>query len=193
MITTSVQVVLPPLLRNRAAIPTAVERFFRQARVILAQDAAERFRTATDPQGNPWAPLSPRTLRRAVGLAIAKVGGRAARPQVRRTATGGLRVIARQPQSGYQRSAVVRRTKGSQILVDTGRLRNSVISSAATADAVRVQTQLSLVWGTRVPYASQHQQGDPTRNLPARPFLGISAQAQTRLQQALQRAFQSVR
>ena len=106
---------------------------------------------------------------------------------VRRTRTGKLIVRALSPQAGFQRTATVRRTRASKILVDTGRLKQSVVVLAASADAVRTRDQLTLVWGTRVPYAQQHQQGDPSRNLPARPFLGVSKQAQQRLQTELQR------
>jgi phage gpG-like protein len=133
------------------------------------------------PDGARWQPLSPNTLRRSVQQAIRKVGGRAARPIVRTTARGGLIVRARHPQPGFQRTARVRRTRQSKILVDTGRLRNSVVAIAASADAVRQRNRLTLIWGTRVPYARAHQFGNPSRNLPARPFLGVSQPAYQRL------------
>jgi phage gpG-like protein len=157
------------------------EEFFRKARVVLAQDMAERFETSTAPDGARWQPLSPNTLRRSVQQAIRKVGGRAARPIVHTIAKGGLIVQARHPQPGFQRIARVRRTRQSKILVDTGRLRNSVVAIAASADAVRQRDRLTLIWGTRVPYARAHQFGNPSRNLPARPFLGVSQPAYQRL------------
>jgi phage gpG-like protein len=182
MITAQVDVRLRGLLANPSQLTQRVaDEFFRKARVVLAQDMAERFETSTAPDGARWQPLSPNTLRRSVQQAIRKVGGRAARPIVRTTARGGLIVRARHPQPGFQRTARVRRTRQSKILVDTGRLRNSVVAIAASADAVRQRNRLTLIWGTRVPYARAHQFGNPSRNLPARPFLGVSPPAYQRL------------
>lgn len=166
------------------------DRFVPSARVLLSQEMAERFETGTDPQGRPWQPLSPRTRRIAVQRAIRKVGGREARPQVVRRPSGELVVRARNPQQGYQRTARVRRTKRSKILVDTGRLKQSVVANAATADAVRRADRVRLLWGTRVPYARNHQYGVAPR-LPARPFLGVSPQGQQRLAQLYRAALQS--
>jgi phage gpG-like protein len=191
MITASVDLQLTGLIANPQQLSSsAVAEFFRRARVVLAQDHAERFERSVAPDGTPWQPLSPRTLRKSVQQAIRKVGGRAARPIVSTTARGGLIVRARNPQSGFQRTATVRRTKQSKILVDTGRLRNSVVAITASADAVRTQDQLTLIWGTRVPYARVHQQGDPSRNLPARPFLGVSPAAYQRLVRELSATIQ---
>ena len=182
MITASVELQLTGLIANPQRLSSsALTEFFRRARVVLAQDHAERFEKSVAPDGSPWQPLAPSTLQRSVANAIGKVGGRAARPVVRRTRTGGLIVRALSPQAGFQRTARVRRTRASKILVDTGRLKQSVVVLAASADAVRTQDQLTLAWGTRVPYARVHQQGDPSRNLPARPFLGVSPAAYQRL------------
>ena len=186
MIQTQVTVQLTRLLSNPFALNRAVNEFFRVARGIISQDEAERFETSTAPDGTPWQPLSPRTVRKSVQQAIAKVGGRQARPIVRSRRGGGYIVRARNPVAGYQKTAIVRRDKTSKILVDTGRLKQSVVSVAAQADAIRQQSTLTLVWGTRVPYAARHQQGDPARNLPARPFLGLSRAAEQRLQRELQ-------
>jgi phage gpG-like protein len=188
MITASVDLQLTGLIANPQRLSSgAVAEFFRRARVVLAQDHAERFERSVAPDGSPWQPLSPSTLQRSVANAIGKVGGRAARPVVRRTRTGGLIVRARNPQAGFQRTATVRRTRASKILVDTGRLKQSVVVLAASADAVRTHDQLTLTWGTRVLYARVHQFGNPSRNLPARPFLGVSKQAEQRLRTDLQR------
>jgi len=182
MITASVELQLTGLIANPQRLSSsALTEFFRRARVVLAQDHAERFEKSVAPDGSPWQPLAPSTLQRSVANAIGKVGGRAARPVVRRTRTGGLIVRALSPQAGFQRTARVRRTRASKILVDTGRLKQSVVVLAASADAVRTQDQLTLAWGTRVPYARVHQQGDPSRNLPARPFVGVSPAAYQRL------------
>ena len=165
------------------------DSFVRHARVILSQDTAERFETATAPDGQPWEPLKPGTRREAVRKAIRKVGGRAARPVVERTASGVLIVRARNPIAGFQKTARVRRTNRSRILVDTGRLRASVVVNAASADAIRRQRAFVLEWGTRVPYARRHQLGDD--RIPARPFLGISNAARQRMERTLQQLVQA--
>ena len=191
MISASVDLQLTGLIADPQRLSSsAMAEFVRRARVVLAQDHAERFERSVAPDGSPWQPLSPRTLRKSVQQAIRKVGGRAARPVVRTTARGGLIVRARRPHPGFQRTARVRRTKQSKILVDTGRLKQSVVVLAASADAVRTHDQLTLVWGTRVPYARAHQQGDPSRNLPARPFLGVSPAAYRRLARELSATIQ---
>lgn len=185
MITAHARTRLFGYLRDPQQLAKAIDEFFRVARVVIAQDEAERFATATAPDGTPWKPLSPNTLRISVLDAIRKVGGRAARPIVRQTPTGKLMVRARAPQPGFQRAATVRRTRRSRILIDTGRLRNSVVALSANADAIRDRRQLVLLWGTRVPYAARHQFGDPAKNLPARPFLGLSPKATQQLTQQL--------
>jgi len=183
MIDTSVEIRVDPTLPQLTG--RAWQRFVGRARVLIAQFEAERFATSTDPSGNAWVPLKSATRSKAIQKAILKVGGRAARPTVKRTRSGGLKVVARNPIAGYQRSAVVRRTAQSRILIDTGRLRQSVIASSATADAVREGTRYALIWGTRVPYARAHQFGEPERNLPARPFLGFSPQLAQQLERTL--------
>lgn len=67
-------------------------------------------------------------------------------------------------------ATIARRRRGGstgspQILRDTGRLMNS-ISYKATSKQVSIFTN--------VEYAGAHQSGIPWRNLPARPFIGIS-------------------
>lgn len=82
----------------------------------------DRFRDQVDPDGTPWAPLSPRYRRR-------------------------------------------KRRNADKILVLDGFLR----------DLLRYQEDgQTLEFGTDRPYGATHQFGDPDRNIPARPFLGIS-------------------
>ncbi len=207
MITTSVDLQLPALLNNPLLTYRAIQSFFREARTILAQEHEHYFATSTAPDGTPWQPLSQRTLHSSIRKALQSVGvrgrytirrqrgtvstvyqGNRAVARIRRSSTGALTVRAIQPVTGFQRTARVRRTARSKILVDTARLRNSVVSIAANADAIRQQQRLTLIWGTNVPYARAHQYGDPTRNLPARPFLGVSARGQQELATALTNA-----
>lgn len=175
-----------PALDRLARMPALFQGFANRAMAVISQDLATRFATSTAPDGRPWAPLSPRTLAQAVDAAIRKVGGRAAQPVVVQTRSGPTIVRARRPQPGYQRTARVRRTARSRILVDTGRLKASLVSMAGRGDAVRITDarRLRLVWGTRVPYARHHQYGTP--RIPARPFLPLSRAALRRLRHILQ-------
>lgn len=187
MVSIAVRVRITSGLSGRA-LQRAWNAFTRRARIVLSQDTAERFETSTAPDGQAWAPLKSTTRNKAVLKAIGKVGGRKGRPVVNRTRRGGLIVRARNPQPGFQKTARVRRTQMSKILIDTGRLRASVVVNAASADAIRQQRAFRFEWGTRVPYARKHQFGDPQRNLPPRPFLGVSQNARQQLLQQLQRA-----
>lgn len=175
-----------PALDRLVRMPALFQSFANRATAVIAQDVATRFATSTAPDGRAWAPLSPSTLRKAVQDAKRKVGGRAAQPVVTQTRGGTTIVRARRPQAGFQRTARVRRTARSQILVDTGRLKASLVSMAGRGDAIRITDarRLRLVWGTRVPYARDHQYG--TSRIPARPFLPLSRAALTRLRQLLQ-------
>lgn len=163
----------------------AWERFVPQAQAILSQFADERFRTSTDPQGRRWKPLQSSTFRRALSRAKATVGGRMANPQVSQS-QGRTIVRALSPRAGFQRTATVRRDGSSKPLVDTGRLRMSVVALTARSGALRVRRGYTLLWGTNLNYAKYHQYG--TRRIPARPFLGAPPRLQTQLQQAYQQA-----
>lgn len=59
-----------------------------------------------------------------------------------------------------------------KILTLDGRLRG-LLTYQASKDALRV--------GTPLIYGATHQFGDPRRNIPARPFLGLSTDDQTEL------------
>lgn len=79
----------------------------------------------------------------------------------------------RRPRKGK----AARATGGVKILVDTARLQNSIHAELGD-DSVEINTQKA---GTDVVYAATHQYGDSgrdklgrARNIPARPFLGIT-------------------
>ena len=71
------------------------------------------------------------------------------------------------------------RRQRAQILVDTGTLRQSVTSGGG-GGAYRSQSMREVVVGTKIPYAAAHQFG-PKRNLPARPFMGLTQDARDRI------------
>lgn len=149
---------------------------------LLEREQSRHFAAQASPSGAPWAPLAASTLGRSLSQARAKVGGRAAQPVVRSSASGLTTVRATIPQPGKQKSAVVRRTPGSQILVDTGLLKASVTSQSS--GAVRRRRGQVIEYGSNVIYARAHQFGVPSRKLPARPFLGTGKLFETELARA---------
>lgn len=59
-----------------------------------------------------------------------------------------------------------------QILMDTGILRASVVSSTGQGSVYRLSSA-KLILGTNIEYAWSHQLGDAERRIPPRPFLII--------------------
>lgn len=175
-----------PRLNRLAQMPALFTAFANKARAIISQDIAQRFENQNAPDGSPWKPLSPATLARALSDAKRKVGGRQASPVVQQTRSGATIVRARKPIAGYQRTARVRRTAQSAILVNTGRLKTSLVSVAGRGETVRIvdARRYVLIWGSRVPYAGVHQYG--TKRVPKRPFLPLSRKALARLQRLLE-------
>lgn len=143
-----------PGAREAAALIAGVAERLRDltpiARVIAADVKAaidRRFQTATGPTGAAWAQHSPTTDR------MRGVGGGFIGPQTEHRAS--------------------RRRRGAgQLLLDTGRLRQSI--------AVET-TRTGIVVGTNVAYARAQQFGNPRNRvfggpigpIPARPFLPI--------------------
>ena len=69
-----------------------------------------------------------------------------------------------------------KRKTADKILQDTGKLRASMASAFQGPDTALEARREGLSWGTNVEYASYHRYG--TDRIPARPFLGINAQAE---------------
>lgn len=89
------------------------------------------------------------------------------------------------------RKRKVNRDGASQILVDTGRLKNS-LTSEGNKDSVRRVTKNTLTIGTKTPYAEFHMNGT-IRNLPPRPMMffpneDIPSFAMTRVMDMLKQA-----
>ena len=100
--------------------------------LLLAHD--ERWARQEDPDGSPWAPLSPRYAAR-------------------------------------------KKKNPDLILVLDGFLRDTLAYNA---------TASGLEFGSNRIYAATHQFGDDSRNIPARPWLGISADDETEILDILQ-------
>lgn len=166
-----------PLLSKLSESEAATHMRRASALIIakIAAQEAELFEQSKSPSGASWAPLKDSTLELSKKQAMRLVGGKKAGAYIKRR--GDLLIaVAKRRIPGKQRTARVRRTEKSKILVDTGLLRASVISQVAGAGAVRKITKTHIDFGTRIAYANDHQFGVPERNLPARPFLGLSAE-----------------
>lgn len=117
-----------------------------------------------DEEGRPekWAPLKPATIRAWLRkrktwiskgknpFSVGLVGG----VRIPLTKSGTYALAGRPGQPG-----------GRKILTDTGRLRNSV--------HFRMLGKHTLALRAGTVYAATHQYGDPSRNIPARPFLMV--------------------
>ena len=91
----------------------------------LLNTTRERFNTQAAPDGAPWAPLKPQTVRR-------------------------------------------KKKNADKILTEQGELRGSLSYHVGFFSD-------ELLVGSPEKYAATHQFGAPSRNIPARPFLGLSA------------------
>lgn len=126
-----------------ASIRSAIAAIGDPARVLgnigqqLVNSTRGRFTTETDPDGLPWAALSPRYAR-----------------------------------------AKARKYPGQGILRRENRLYESIVAQVDDA---------TLLVGTNVtskgfPYSASMQLGAPSRNVPPRPFLGVSAEDRNDIQ-----------
>ncbi|RMG51176.1 MAG: phage virion morphogenesis protein, partial [Gammaproteobacteria bacterium] len=122
----------------------------------------ERFDREQAPDGTPWEPLSDATLRRKMLKGVKR--GRKRR-----------RLTAR---DGSTRAGAIQRLAQASILVESGALRDT-LRYRASAD--------SLEFGTDRKYGATHQFGDEKRNIPARPFLGLSDADRAEIVAALER------
>ena len=102
------------------------------------------FKKQEGPEGTPWEPLSPKTIAR-------RRGGRAATTPRRRLGVAGV-------------------GRGVQILQDTGTMYKSITYSVG----INKEFVEAGVANLTKDYAPTHQFGDPSRNIPARPFMYIN-------------------
>ncbi|PLX49125.1 MAG: phage virion morphogenesis protein [Desulfobulbaceae bacterium] len=110
----------------------------------------ERFDNEQAPDGTPWEPLADSTLRRKMlkGVRRGKGKKRKSLTTSRGTKAGAIKALA-----------------GSKILVERGDLRD-LLRYQAGGD--------SLEFGTDRIYGATQHFGDDDRNIPARPYLGLS-------------------
>lgn len=135
--------------------PQGMEPFFARIGEFLAETTRRRFVTSTAPDGQPWAPNAPATY---LGLLRRRErdGARLRRGDGRINA-GGVRTVARK-----------------RPLVDTGELAEQGIAYQLVPDGVLVGTnRFANEWAGG---AAVHQFGSRDGRIPARPFLGLSAE-----------------
>ena len=143
---------------------TGLEPAFRDIGEYLDLATRERFDRQQSPDGTPWEPLSDRTL-----LGRMRKGVKRSRGQKRRRLT---------TRGGNTKMSAIARLVQASILVESGDLRNT-LRYHATAD--------SLEFGTDREYGATHQFGAPDRNIPARPFLGVSPEDEDEFLRILRR------
>ncbi len=140
-----------------------------------------------------WKELSERTFEESEKRALERVGGIGRGIIKRRKTPYGILPVA-YGKGGEQKTARVRRFQGVQILVDTGRLRASILGGLNHVERIGAD---EFVIGTNVEYAPVHEKGARIRvtdrqrkflgmeygiwvkpgfvlNVPARPFLRLS-------------------
>lgn len=166
---------------NNPGVRAAVERVPQQRAVaaIVAQAISDNF----DQEGPGWEPLKAKTIRQSVSKKIRK----------------RLSLLSDEEVLEEERKA---RKKGSdtepsrRILQRTGLLKKTVTvpgfigtskpkkggKAVSGANIWRVEGT-NLVWGTNLPYAGVHNNGDPKRKIPKREFLTIRAQWKYQLQE----------
>ncbi|MBA1445867.1 MAG: phage virion morphogenesis protein [Chromatiales bacterium] len=123
----------------------------------------ERFDAQESPDGEPWAQLADSTLRRKMLKGVRRGKG-----QKRKSLT---------TQRGNTKIGAVRALSNDLILVLRGYLRDTLAYDATSG---------GLEFGTNREYGATHQFGDDDRNIPARPFLGLSADDEAEIIEILQ-------
>jgi len=161
MMTVELKLEIPEAVRewvNPSA--RAWERALKLGGAVAMRDCVRNFERQgyEEPPGvfHAWKELSPVTLQRAEERAKSKVGA-GARIRKIRTPSGPLPIaVGRGEPGAEQRTARVRRSFGSMILVDTGRLRASLLGGP---NHVERQVGTEIVVGTNVSYAGVHERG----------------------------------
>jgi phage gpG-like protein len=161
------------LLRGRIP-PDATTAALKLAAQAAKRDCVANFdrQGYEEPPGvfHRWKPLSEATYEMSRGEAVSRVGGRrSARIRYQKTAYGELPVAY--GKGGEQRSARVRRFPGAKILIDTGRLRASLLGGVNHIERASAD---EIVVGTNVEYAAVHERGAQVQVTERqRKFLGI--------------------
>jgi|YNPMSStandDraft_2_1061718.scaffolds.fasta_scaffold01066_16 phage gpG-like protein len=189
--------------------PEQLQAGLRMAAAAAMRDCVRNFERQgyEEPPGvfHRWPPLSPTTLKIAEGQAMQKVGGRKGKARIRKQQTPYGALPIAYGEGGEQKTARVRRFAGAVILVDTGRLRASLLSGP---NHIERSGRAEIEVGTNVEYAVYHERGAKIRvtkkmkyflglsygvwlregtelAVPPRPFLRVSRQGLDQMKQAI--------
>lgn len=148
------------------------------------RDVVGHFKNAEGPDG-AWEPRSDKTNLRyeqirlaqsrgnkARGLLSLKKAGRMGGASAESQYAGGYKTF-KPTVGGVPRSAF---RASNALLVLTGHLRQSLLPSN-----VRQLSPTSIMFFSNDPKSGAHDEGDPSRNLPARTFMWLSSRAQERM------------
>lgn len=154
--------------------------FFREVGQILADSARENFRREAGPDGRPWVPLSPATIRARKkrsksALAILRDSGRLAGSINFRATNDEARVGAVPEYAAIHQLGGTIEKPERTALVWRKRERNGTIGRRFA----RKKLKTSVATGVTIP---AH-----TITIPARPYLGVSAQDQVDIFEAAER------
>jgi phage virion morphogenesis protein len=136
------------------------KQLWSKAAQVLRKESMECFKGQRAPDGTPWQKLSQGSL-----MSRAYQRTRSHRKRLKRMA-------------GYKSKTFQRVMGSAKILEDTGKLRGSVATEFDNSSA-RV--------GSNLIYAKTHQFGCRKRNIPARPFIGLSPQGRKLVLEVMQK------
>ena len=140
----------------------------------LKKEVDMRFRNERDPEGNPWKPLRLNTILGRYAKGRSKKGSSFDQQEVLRLKRRGWKnsqiertfKLQKGTVSKLAREGSKKTTRGrTKILQDTGTLKRSISMRHNNSEAVV---------GTNIKYAKVHNFGYKKRNIPARPFMGLS-------------------
>ncbi len=136
------------------------KQLWSKAAQVLRKESMQCFKGQRAPDGTPWQPLA---------------GSTAVQRAYRRTRSHRKRL---KRMAGYKSKTFQRSMANAKILEDTGKLRGSVTTECDNTSA-RV--------GSNLIYAKTHQFGCKKRNIPARPFIGLSPQGKKLVLEVMQK------
>lgn len=152
---------------------------------VVTESTKQRFSTSTAPDGQRWKPLADSTL-----LSIlAKISGNyAAYTNLKTKKEGKVRVGDKKgffDVGGRITKKTAQKLASRKPLVDTGVLQDTIRYQLVDRNSVEIGTNRFA--GEWEGGAAVHQFGDKKGNIPARPFLGLSASDETDVLDILER------
>jgi phage virion morphogenesis protein len=145
---------------------TKMKPVFQSITAALLSSTPQRFQDQRDPEGNPWVPLAPSTI-------LARLGG-----------VGRIKT-----KKGFARKNAAARIGNLKILIDRGLLLASLTTRAdddgGQVGTNKIQAALMQLGGT------PDMANAGARAVPARPYLGVSADDEREIAQLLTTYFEA--